>query len=618
MDDRVERRTLVAQALDALLAAAERPTAPLTRMAELVCESGLADQAHFYLVDADDIHLRLAAVAAGDPAAAQGLRAVMAGAALRIDTTVLGRAASSPDPVMLNDLQQADLHIPPDFREHIETFDVQHMVAVQVPGYGRTLGALLAARTGDGLPFAAEDVALLERVATVSAFALDRAALLGRVARQADILDRVGDAVVAVDENQVVTKWNHAAEALYEIPRPEALGRPLRELFTTVSHERSALDAAWGELSPDGPWHEAVRQLTRDGLVVEVDAIVTPLVDRESGFAGAVAVNRDVSQALRAQRALAERQAFAEAVLDALPGRTVVLGVDGQVRAVNRRYEHEGPFGDGAGSGPGVGADALAFLDLLSHGMVGVGLLAAAVRATLGGSDAEASVDVLAHDDRWTAAQAVPFLGAEGGALVTFLDVSDRKAHELELAHRATHDALTGLPNRALLLDRLREALGRASRRRRRVAVMFIDLDGLKSVNDTAGHAAGDAMIIAAADRLAAGCRVIDTVARLGGDEFVVLLDEVDDTVEAEALAHRMLDDLRASSPRGPGESPVGPLSASIGVVLAEGSPAPTEREAADLVGHADAAMLVAKKRGKAQVALVKTPMPPPAQPSRG
>jgi diguanylate cyclase (GGDEF)-like protein len=252
----------------------------------------------------------------------------------------------------------------------------------------------------------------------------------------------------------------------------------------------------------------------------------------------------------------------------------------------------------------------VAFLDLLAHSTPGVGTVADAVRAALAGSDSTTAIDVPGRDGTWTAAQVQRFVGPGGGALVSFIDVSERKAHELELAHLATHDSLTRLPNRALMLDRLREALARAHRRGRPLAVLFVDLDGLKMVNDSEGHDAGDDMLRAAAERLARCCRVADTVARLGGDEFVVLLDEITDAAEAEALAARMLTSLREPGIPASRVRYVGGLSASIGVALADGLPAPTERDALDLVGHADAAMLVAKRSGKDQVVLIARPRP--------
>jgi diguanylate cyclase (GGDEF)-like protein/PAS domain S-box-containing protein len=608
MGDTLDEGSLTERLLDVVLASGDDPVSSLQGIVRLMCDTSVADHAQLFVVEPDDVHLRLAAAAASDPAATESLRDALAGTAVRLDSSLSGRATRSAEPILLNRVRDSGVPFPSRFLEHVERFDVSHVVALRVPGHGRDLGALMASRTGDHPPFEPADVALLTRIAAISAFALERLALRRRVERQADILDRVADAVLAVDENRVVTKWNRGAERLYRISRDEAVGRPLAELFTTVSHEPAQLDTAWGELSERDAWRDAVRQVTRDGRVVEVEASVTPLHDDETGFAGAVAINRDVSTAMRAQRELAERQAFAEALLDVVGGRTLVIATDGQVRAVNARYEKEGPFGEGPGSGPDVGADALAFLDLLAHGIPGVGTIAEAVRAALAGRDAVATIDVPAGGGRWTAAQVQRFVGPGGGALVTFVDVSERKAHELELAHLATHDSLTGLPNRALMLDRLRESLARAHRRARPLAVLFVDLDGLKQVNDAEGHDAGDDMLRAAAERLARCCRAADTVARLGGDEFVVLLDEITDAAEAEALAVRMLTTLREPGVPASRSRYVGSLSASIGVALADGKPAPTERDALDLVGHADAAMLVAKRSGKDQVVLIARP----------
>ncbi len=103
-------------------------------------------------------------------------------------------------------------------------------------------------------------------------------------------------------------------------------------------------------------------------------------------------------------------------------------------------------------------------------------------------------------------------------------------------AHRATHDALTGLPNRALYFDRLSHAIAGASRRREKLAVLYLDLDGFKPVNDTCGHAAGDEVLIQVGNRLAAGVRRSDTLARLGGDEFAVLFERIPERSVAESL----------------------------------------------------------------------------------
>ncbi|WP_343942537.1 putative bifunctional diguanylate cyclase/phosphodiesterase, partial [Pseudonocardia zijingensis] len=171
---------------------------------------------------------------------------------------------------------------------------------------------------------------------------------------------------------------------------------------------------------------------------------------------------------------------------------------------------------------------------------------------------------------------------------------------EVQLHHLAFHDPLTGLANRALFLDRLEHALGRAERTRQPVSVAFIDLDGFKAVNDTLGHAAGDALLVGVAGRLKGALRSADTLARLGGDEFAVLVEQGDDATTA---ARRLLATLRDPFHVHGRSVAVG---ASIGVATVEagqdtGTDAATR--AATLVHRADVAMYAVKASGKGDVA---------------
>jgi diguanylate cyclase (GGDEF)-like protein len=155
----------------------------------------------------------------------------------------------------------------------------------------------------------------------------------------------------------------------------------------------------------------------------------------------------------------------------------------------------------------------------------------------------------------------------------------------------ALHDPLTKLPNRSLLLDRLGLALSRAGRLGSLVAVLFLDLDGFKAVNDSLGHAAGDELLIQVAERVRGCIRPADTVARLGGDEFGILLEDVSDATGAHAVADRILDTVRAPMTIQGKELVTG---ASIGVVLGA-----SDEGAGDLLRKADLAMYVAKASGK-------------------
>jgi diguanylate cyclase (GGDEF)-like protein/PAS domain S-box-containing protein len=170
------------------------------------------------------------------------------------------------------------------------------------------------------------------------------------------------------------------------------------------------------------------------------------------------------------------------------------------------------------------------------------------------------------------------------------LDISERKRAEQDIAFKAYHDPLTGLPNRALFLDRLEVALAQARRGATTLAVLFLDLDDMKSINDTFGHATGDRVLSAVGERLVRAVRGGDTVARVGGDEFLVLLSDNDES-EAEAVARKILE--RISAPLTIERDELY-LTTSIGVALypADGEDAQT------LIRHADGAMYRVKESG--------------------
>ena len=183
----------------------------------------------------------------------------------------------------------------------------------------------------------------------------------------------------------------------------------------------------------------------------------------------------------------------------------------------------------------------------------------------------------------------------------TVHDVTERKALEKQLQHQAMHDPLTGLPNRTLFTDRLRQALARAKRREGEVAVLFVDLDNFKVVNDSLGHKAGDRLLVAASRRMRALLRPEDTVARLGGDEFVLLLEDAG-AQDAVRVAERVLTGLREPLSLS-GRRLV--VNASIGVATGGAN----GKYAADLLRDADLAMYRGKRSGKARVAVFEEAM---------
>ena len=175
------------------------------------------------------------------------------------------------------------------------------------------------------------------------------------------------------------------------------------------------------------------------------------------------------------------------------------------------------------------------------------------------------------------------------GIVLNGRDVSERRAFERQLGHQAFHDPVTGLANRALFNERVRHAVARARRGQSGVAVVFLDLDDFKTINDGLGHAAGDAVLVEVAKRMATSVRAVDTAARFGGDEFAILLEDVAGAQVAADSAERVLAELAEPFTVEDHEIRV---RASAGISFAEGG------DAEALVRNADAAMYIAKREG--------------------
>jgi diguanylate cyclase (GGDEF)-like protein/PAS domain S-box-containing protein len=227
-----------------------------------------------------------------------------------------------------------------------------------------------------------------------------------------------------------------------------------------------------------------------------------------------------------------------------------------------------------------------------------------AIEAHLAGRTAHLECEHrLRHADgdwRWVTARGLVSRGVDGEPVRmagSLSDMTDQRTAQLRLEHEALHDTLTGLPNRTLFMDRVGHLLRGASRDPGAgCAILFVDLDGFKQVNDQLSHAAGDRLLVAVAERLRAGLRPGDTVARLGGDEFTLLLDRILTPAGAVEIADRVLRSLQVPFPVHGNDLTIG---ASIGVALSQPMLAST-----DLLANADVAMYESKARGRGCIAV--------------
>ncbi len=282
---------------------------------------------------------------------------------------------------------------------------------------------------------------------------------------------------------------------------------------------------------------------------------------------------------------------FTAAMLDAIPDATAVLDRSGTIIAVNTAWRMFALDNGGLPETTGVGVSYLEVCDRAAAG----GCLDAAevligLRSVLAGETVESDHEYPCPSPsvgRWFTSRITPIGGPIGGALASHVNISRRKKSELELAHQASHDPLTGLANRVLFAEKLAEALTDENAGRRRVldvGLLYIDLDRFKPVNDTYGHDAGDEILQSVADRLSAQVRPHDTVGRLGGDEFAVCAPRID-AAALSGLASR-IDRALTEPHRVHGRSVV--VRGSIGVYLgAAGDAAAQALESADQAMYA-------------------------------
>jgi diguanylate cyclase (GGDEF)-like protein/PAS domain S-box-containing protein len=378
---------------------------------------------------------------------------------------------------------------------------------------------------------------------------------------------------------------NHAAEANYGYTRAEFLRMRITDIRPEEDTER-LLAATLKRAAPliqAGQW----RHRTNDGRTIDVE-ITSHSIRFESRDAVLV-VALDITERVRVTRELAEsEERFRSLVQHASDLITVILA---DTTVIYQSPSVEGILGFEAPELIGRKLSEIMHPDDAGH------LLAfLSQAATRPATAATLEARLRHHDGTWRTFEIVgsdhTADPAVGGFVLNTRDISERKALERQLRDQAFEDALTGLANRARFTDRLEHALERSARGANAVAVLFIDLDSFKSVNDSLGHAAGDSVLTQAGQRVQGCLRAGDTVARLGGDEFVALIEDTVTTEVAVHLAGRIVEELAKPFDLAGGHQVT--IGASIGIAFAN-----QQDLNRDLVRDADVAMYIAKTHGK-------------------
>ncbi|WP_053057680.1 PAS domain S-box protein [Rubrobacter aplysinae] len=405
------------------------------------------------------------------------------------------------------------------------------------------------------------------------------------------LFDQTAVGVCVADLDRRLLETNEAYQKITGYSGEELMGMSTLEL--THPEDRAADTGVSRTFVSDhtDSYRRSKRYIRKDGAVIWAEATSSLVRDEQGQPRFIMGIVEDVTERRKAQLDLAESERLLRTVTSGAPVILFATDPEGVITL------SEGKGLDLVGRSPSedVGESVFETYGDLPE-------IVDNVCRALNGQEVAATVEVggLAFETRYS-----PIRDREGevtGSIGVATDVSARRELEKELEHRAFHDTLTGLPNRDLFMERLERALARNLRNKQHVAVLFLDLDDFKHVNDSLGHTAGDRLLIEAGQRIQACLRDEDTVARLGGDEFAVLMEEVLEPESTARVAERIAAEIRrpitlAECPDSPTEGPevIGTLSLGIALSGPEDKPVGAE----ELLQMADAALYTAKDTGK-------------------
>lgn len=402
------------------------------------------------------------------------------------------------------------------------------------------------------------------------------------------------DAIVSKSLAGIVESWNPAAEALFGYTAEEIIGRDVLVLFPPerMAEESSLISRI---LNGDRVKHFETVRLHKSGRRLNVSVTLSPIVDDAGQVSGVSKIVRSIDERVQGQALMEQlhtKSKYFEAIVTSSDDAIISKSLDGIVQSWNPAAQRL--FGYAAQDMVGRSILALFPPDRLNE----EDKLMAVIR---GGGRVEhfdtvrLRQDGVALDVSVTLSPITDKQGKIVGVSKIARDISDRVKAEKAIWTHANFDALTGLPNRRMLNERAALSIIECKRRGQQAALMFLDVDAFKEVNDELGHAAGDELLVELARRLKAAVRDEDTVARLGGDEFIVMLSGLNDSTLVDTMVHRVQEKM-ASPFLLAGRSRT--ITLSGGVSMFPGD----SLDWAQMLAHADQALYEAKGAGRHRV----------------
>ena len=409
---------------------------------------------------------------------------------------------------------------------------------------------------------------------------------------QAAALEAAANAIVITDSHGTIQWVNQAFTTMTGFSKEEVLGKNPR-LLKSGEQPGSYYAKLWSTISSGRVWQGEIVNKRKDGTSYTEEMTITPVTSQRGRTTDNyfIAIKQDITERKHAEEALL----FKTALLEAQAETTIdgILAVDESDRIILTNKQFGLHFG--------IPDDLLSTGDdqiVLQHVMANIDgpeAFMAKVKYLYDHRDENSRDELRLKDGRVFDRYSAPLVDSNRryrGRIWYFRDISARTVAEEQVQYLAYYDALTGLANRTLLRDRLTKALAGARRQKCKIALLFLDLDRFKDINDSLGHSAGDLLLQEVAKRLKTWAREQDTVARLGGDEFLIALTNVKDTPDAAVAAERLMDALTAEFLI-QGHSLH--VSCSIGISIFPEHGADCET----LIKNADAAMYSAKAGGR-------------------
>lgn len=416
-------------------------------------------------------------------------------------------------------------------------------------------------------------------------------AVLQSEARFRDLFENANDLIYTHDLDGNFTSLNNAGEIITGYSRDEALRMNIAEVVAP-EFLKDAQTMTNRKIADQRPTSFETEIIAKDGRRVILD-LSTRLIVKDGLPIGVQGIGRDVTDRRRAEGELLNTLSLFATTFESTADGIVVMGLDRQIVTCNKKFKEMWNVSDEILAS----RNGTALIDLVAEHLLDPDEFRARLNETYLSPEETISEILQLKDGRIIERYSQPqyLEGKPIGRVASFRDITERTRAEERLRHYALHDTLTDLPNRVQFMNHLRQAVERANGNDyAKFAVLFLDLDRFKVINDSLGHAVGDKLLKAISERLTACVRPGDVVARLGGDEFTILLNRSGETAEVAGVAERLQATI--SEPFKIDNYEVF-TTASIGIVVA----GHVDRTAEDFLRDADAAMYRAKEAGKAR-----------------